>query len=545
MTSTDDDHDESGGATPRSWSADADDQRNLEAVARGGALNLVGAVVYGATQFLLLAVVANGLGAERAGEFITAIVVFNILAKVCELGGATGLVRTVSHRRATGDVHELHAIAMVAVGGALAAGVVACGTLWVVAPGLAQLFATGGDVDRIASLLRSLAPFLPFAAAYSVVIQGTRGFDTMVPQVVIEKIAKSSAQVAAVLGVVVFGGDVRAALLVWAGVQLLALVPAVVVGRRLMQLAESAGVGQRRRIDLGITRSFLAFSLPRSLGQVFQVTILWFDTLLIAAILGTTEAGIYGTGTRYLLVGLFASEAIMQVLGPRISGLLARADRREASRLLTTAAAWQTAVVWPVYLLVMTFPGALLGVFGEEFLAARSALLFLSIAMLLASPFGPSDTVVLMSGRSRQSLFNTLVAVVVNVGGNLLFVPLYGIPAAAAVWGTTIVIAAVLPAWQSRRTLGVSPFGRGPLIAAVAATAAYLPLALVARVGFGDRLAALGVAAAAATGAYVCILRRFGADVQLEVLFRAIVRRPTRTVDGSWRRAGSSADQTS
>lgn len=532
-------------STASSASIDAGDQEHLQAVARGGALNLVGAVVYGATQFLLLAVVANGLGAERAGEFITAIVVFNIMAKVCELGGATGLVRTVSHRRATGDVHELHAISMVAVGGPLAAGVIASGLLWAVAPTLARLFATEGDVDRIATLLRSLAPFLPFAATYSVIIQGTRGFDTMVPQVLIEKIAKSSAQVVAVLAVVSLGGDVRAALLVWAGVQLLALVPAVVVGRRLLRRAERVGVAERRRIDLGITRSFLAFSLPRSLGQVFQVTILWFDTLLIAAILGTTEAGIYGTGTRYLLVGLFASEAIMQVLGPRISGLLARADRREASKLLTTAAAWQTAVVWPVYLLVLTFPGALLGVFGNEFLAARSALVLLSIAMLVAAPFGPSDTVVLMSGRSRQSLFNTFVAVAINVGGNLVFVPRYGIPAAAAVWGITIVVAAALPAWQSRRTLGVSPFGRGPTVAAIAATVAYLPLAVVARAGFGDRLAVLAAVAAVATGAYVCILGRFGEDVQLEVLFRAVVRRPTRTVGGSLRRAGSSADPTS
>ena len=95
------------------------------------------------------------------------------------------------------------------------------------------------------------------------------------------------------------------------------------------------------------------------------------DTLIIAAILGTTQAGIYAAGTRYLLIGLFTAEAIMQVLGPRISALLAVASDREGGRsLYAIGTAWQTSITWSVYLIVIVFSTPLLRVFGPEYVAA-------------------------------------------------------------------------------------------------------------------------------------------------------------------------------
>ncbi len=522
----------------------AEGDNRLHAVARGGALNMVGAVVYGATQFLLLAVVANRLGAARAGEFLTVIVVFNIMSKFGELGSSTGLIRMISRARAVGEERELRAFMTVGVVGPLLAGAALSGLLWTGAPTLASWFGQGRDVDRITEMLRIVAPFLPLASTYAVLWQGTRGFDTMVPQVVIEKVVKSSVQVVAVFIVTAAGGGVLAAIVTWAIVQVSALVAATVAAVRLLRRAERHDARPRRAVDRQLATSFFAFSLPRALGQVFQVTILWFDTLLIGIILGTKEAGIYGAGTRYLLIGIFAAEAIMQVLGPQISGLLAVRDRARASELLGAAAAWQTAVVWPVYLLVLAFPASLLSIFGDEFVAADDALRFLAVAMLVVAPFGPTDTVILMSGRSRQSLANTLVSVTVNVAGNLLLIRRYGITAAGAVWAATIVITTLLPAWQSARTLGVSPRGRARLVAAAAAAGAFAPAALAGRLLGGDRIGVLAVVAGAGTGAYVWILRRYRREVQLDVLFSALRRQPTpRVLDSSTRRAGASSER--
>ena len=60
----------------------------------------------------------------------------------------------------------------------------------------------------------------------------------------------------------------------------------------------------------------------------------------------------------------------MQVSGPRISALLAVRKRLEAAQLYSIGTAWQTALTWSVYLIVIFFSTPLLRVFGPEYVAA-------------------------------------------------------------------------------------------------------------------------------------------------------------------------------
>ena len=133
---------------------------------------------------------------------------------------------------------------------------------------------------------------------------------------------------------------------------------------------------------------------------------LWFDTLFVAALIGAKAGGIYAAGTRYLLIGTFIVEAIMQAVGPRVSGLMTLDRTDEARQVVRQTTTWQVAIVWPTYLVVGSFAAVLLGVFGPEFVAAEAALVFLSIGMLVSCLGGPCDSVILMSGRCRQSLIN-------------------------------------------------------------------------------------------------------------------------------------------
>ena len=272
------------------------------------------------------------------------------------------------------------------------------------------------------------------------------------------------------LAVLLLGGGVVAATYAWAAVQMVWVIPAGIAYFHLLRRVERETTEKRAHVSIPLARAFMSYSLPRALGQVFQVAVLWMDTLIISAILGTTDAGIYAAGTRYLLIGLFTAEAIMQVIGPRISALLALRKRVEAARLYSVATAWQTALTWSVYLVVIFFSTPLLRLFGPEYVAAGPALVWLAFAMLISSLCGPSDTIILMSGRARLSLFNAFVAVGINVVGNFLLVPHFGITAAGATWAVTIVIAAALPAYQARRDLGVHPWSgavRAAMVCAV------------------------------------------------------------------------------
>ena len=418
-------------------------------VARGGAANLLGAMVYGASNFVLLIVLNRVLGVKAAGVVVVAIAVFQIASTVAGLGCSTGLVRIISRDRATGHPERLRAVLLVGV----------------------------------------------------------------VPVVVVSVLAAAA------------GMGPRGVGVAWAATNLVALVFSARALTRRVHQAVAAAEAEPARPTRAIARDFWAFTGPRAVGQASEVAVNWLDTVLVGALVSTTAAGIYASGTRYLLPGMFAAEALMQVTAPRISGLLARDDRVEATALLRTVAGWQVAVMWPIYLVTAIFATPLLKVFGDEVVEARGALIALSVAMLVASPLGPAGSAILMSGRSRQAMFNTLVFLAVNLGGNLIFLPRYGITAAGIVWAVTILVAALLPNWQARRTLHVHTIGRPAFTAAAIAALTMGLVAFGARLILGETLAGLLVAGTVGTAAYAIGLVMLGKPLHLDALRDGIRRR--------------------
>jgi O-antigen/teichoic acid export membrane protein len=451
--------------------------------------------------------------------------VFNIVTTVSGLGCSSGLVRHLSHHRATGTTEMLGptlVIALVPVGfmGLLAGGAVAA-----LAGPLAALFSStsmGAASEELARTLRWMAPFIPVGTVYWVIVQGTRGFDTMRPVVVVDKLGRGILLPVAV-GIALSAGLSPAGIAaVWASSTLVALVPAAGAMRALVRDAtqQTRSTGQPRSTPdrSEMVRSYWRFTGPRAIGQVSEVSVTWLDTLIVGSVLGAAAAGIYGAGTRYVLPGLFVADAIMQVVGPRISGLLSVGRSAAADHMLTVATGWQVSTLWPLYLLAGVFAPTLLQVFGAEVVAATGALRWLAAGVLVSSLAGPAASVILMSGRSVLAMVNTLVLMAVNVGGNLLLVPRLGMAAAGAVWGFTLVVSTFLPLAQMRRTMAMSTLGAPAVRGALIATASFVPPALSAVALLGQTWAALALGGVAGFGLYTWAIARWGSVLKFDVL---------------------------
>lgn len=499
---------------------------DVSAVARGGAANLVGAVVYGASNFVLLIVLNRVLGISDAGIVVVAIALFNVISTIAGLGCATGLVRMISRDRATGNPERLPATVRTALVPVVVASVLVAAVVAVTAPIIADVLADDRDVDAVASVLRWMALFLPAATLHTVVIQGTRGFSTMRPLVAIERIGRAVA-LPVVVGLTAAAGAGPALVgAAWAATNLVALVFSWRALQTRVRAAVRQGGVEPIAPDAAFRRSYWSFTAPRAVGQASEVAVNWLDTIVVSALVSTTAAGVYASGSRYLLPGLFAAEALMQVTGPRISALLATDRKVEASHLLQVVAGWQVVAMWPIYLLIAAFPTPLLRVFGDEVVAARGALIALAVAMMVASPVGPAASAILMSGRSTQAMYNTLVVLAVNLVGNLVFVPDHGITAAGLVWGATIVVAALLPGWQCRHLLGVSTVGRPAFFAAATSLATVGTASMIGRAWLGENMGGLLLAGSVGGAAYLLGLSVFRTYLNLDALKQGVTRRP-------------------
>ena len=123
--------------------------------------------------------------------------------------------------------------------------------------------------------------------------------------------------------------------------------------------------------------------------------------------------------------------------------------------------------------------------FGHSYRAGHLVMIILGLTMLLATACGQVDMVLITTGRSSWSLANGLMAVVVNVGLDLLLIPRYGITGAAIGWAAAIVVTNLTPLAQLAVSVRLHPFGRGSLIAMSLSALSFAVIPLAARALFG------------------------------------------------------------
>ena len=455
----------------------------LRRLARGGTLNLVGFVLSGVFAFLLAIVVTRLVGARGAGIFFAAVAVFTILSNVTELGADTGIVRYVARLREQGRQRELPTLMRIAlVPAAILATIAGVATVVWAAP-IADVFSRS-DPAEVASYLRIFGWIIPLTTISTIALAGTRGFGSMRAFVGIDSVAVPILKPMLILIAAVGGLTATGLALGWAIPEALACVVSLFVLWRMVRRVKP-GDGSAPAEEGSLASAFWRFSAPRGVAAAFQITIIWFDLLLLSHFRDAADVGIYGAASRAITFGTFALQAIRLAIAPQISRLLARGDRTGAQTVYQTATWWLVVVSWPVFLVFAVFGPLLLGVFGNGFGRGATALAILSVAMLVNLGTGNVTVVLLMGGKSSWNLVNTAIALALNVGLNLVLIPRYGIAGAAIAWAVSIIVDNVLALIEVWLFLGMRPFGRGYLPAAGTALVCVGGVGLVARAIFG------------------------------------------------------------
>jgi O-antigen/teichoic acid export membrane protein len=520
---------------PPPATGDGDDdaaRRDLTTLARGGALNLAGAAATGLLHFALLVVVTRGLRAEGTGAFYEAVALFLILSSAAALGADVGLSRMVPRYRALNRLADLRRGLRVGLWPVAAAGSLLGLAAFVYAAELADVFSRHGvaSTARLADFIRAFAAFVPVSALTLATFAATRGFATMRPTVYLDKIARPALQPLGVLVAILAGAGSTAIALGY----LVPYLPALAAGLVWLAVLLRRAEGRRAR-DPGppappprpagqLLREFWRFTGPRGLAAIFQTTSLWLNTLLIGALRSVKEAGIYAASSRYLARAAMAAVAIRQVLAPKLSELLARRNIERAGAAYQATTSWMVALNWPIYLALLTFGPALLGVFGRDFADGDVVLVVLSATMLVATAVGPVDVVLLMGGRSSANLVNTVVALAANLALNFALTPRYGLAGAAVAFAAGILLNNLLPLAQVWRSMGLHPFGRGTAVAAALSAASFGLVGLAVRALAGPTLAGLVAYAVLGCASYAVLLWRFRDRLEWAAL-RGILRR--------------------
>lgn len=430
---------------------------------RGGAINLVGSVINGLLTFLVVAALASRTSAAEVGAFMVGVGGLTIAAQTSQLGSNVGLVRFVSRLRVLGGERQIRPMFRHALVPVLAFSACAGWVLYAVAPVIAEVLGAE-DADRAVRYLQLMAPFVPAMAVFLVLAQGTQGFGTMLPSVLIDRIGRSTLQFFGIL-ILATSDPVRIAAS-WVFPYIVGVVFLAAWTRRLIgNLEGNVPVPEEEPP----TKEFWTFCLPRGLASTFQISMLWLDTILIAFLRSPEEAGVYSVASRFLVIGTLVVASLLQATNPRLAEHFALDDHPRASALYRRTSGWLVTLVWPAYIMIFAFAPWLLSLFGEEYASGVTALRIVSGALMLSAACGSVDMVLLMGGRSSLSVVNWGLALIVYLILNFVLIPDYGIEGAAVAWAASIVVRNVIPLFEVWALMRLNPFSKAYFHAGIAA----------------------------------------------------------------------------
>ena len=399
-------------------------------------------------EFACLLVLARLLPSETYGVYVLMMSCVAIGAVPATLGFDRLVVREAAAALASRGWSSLKALlqgamrATIAGSAAVSVVLIAIST-WILAPEDSQL--------ALAMLLAAvLVPIVAFVRLRQATLQG---LGHVVVGQLPEAIVQPATLVLLTLAAAIVVQGPRTPVFPF-GLQVAAAAAALAFGavllrrRRPRELLAAAPNGQARKW-LGTGLAFMWLVAMSSLHANV-------DTILVGALAGPTEAGVYRVASQLAMFVGLPLTAVSMAMAPMISALHATGRHDELRRRLAGAARGVIACAAPVALVVVLLGPTVLAAFGTGFARGYEPAMILTGAYLFHSAMATSSYVLFMTGHEKVATFAFAAGVVFNVTGNLLLTPSYGILGAAIATAISVCVVSTTCAVMAWRLVGIN-----------------------------------------------------------------------------------------
>jgi O-antigen/teichoic acid export membrane protein len=437
---------------------------------------------YGNMLVLLLVVLfttpllTHGLGPERYGIWALVGSIIPYL-EILELGFAATTIVMLARHMASGDSTSAQALVntslvVLIVPGFLCFGL-ACGVAFLL-PHVVHITPSQVPAARILVLL------LGFDMAVSIPGDTFGGGLIAMQRWDLLNATLAAVTLCQALGwfiVIRHGGGLVALGLVTVGVSLIGQLARFVLFRRLLPELKISP----KSFDRHLVRSFARLSGWFSLTQMVLLAVQAVDVVIVGAVVGVTEAGIYAVGLRLSTLASNAVTPITGVFAPAAGHTIGRGDAGKLSSMVVAGNRVAVGVAVPVALTtaVLARP-ALRAWVGPLYLQAAMVVVLLSAAVVVQSTTATSRSVFIGAAEPKIPTLIALGGLVIHVALAIFLGQRYGIDGVAS----GVLIASFLTDGVAMMLLTSRRYGvKVPSYLAFLARAHLLPAAAAVAVG--------------------------------------------------------------
>jgi O-antigen/teichoic acid export membrane protein len=356
-------------------------------------------------------ILARALGPTGRGIYALALLVPSVLVLLANLGVGNALIYYLARR--TYDVEkmigQLISLALL-LGVAATIVLVAFTALFgrVALPGVPL------NLVLIAGAAIPLGLFFYFCLSFTQGMQAFVAFNSLY-------LVNAGALVVFLLGLLVVPGSVTVAVVAWS----LSWVPTALLGMFWLSRYGRLNI----RFDRGLSRSLLRFGIVGYLAFITNYLNFRLDTFLVNIFKNATQVGYYAVAVSLAETIWYVSTSAATVLAPRV----AAGETQESDD--TTARVSRTVFVVSLaaaVLLGLTAPLIIRILFGAGFAPSVAAVWLLLPGVVTLSVARVLSSYLLGRNRQQVDLVASLAGLVVTLALDLLLIPRYGFPGAAA-----------------------------------------------------------------------------------------------------------------
>jgi len=195
--------------------------------------------------------------------------------------------------------------------------------------------------------------------------------------------------------------------------------------------------GQRPTPSL---RSIFDLAIPLMLASSATFLMNWTDILLLTYLRSFEEVAVYSIAFKFATISKLVLMGINSIAGPKFAEIEALG---QSAALENTVRQSTKLIFWlslPVIFVLMVFPKAFLGIYGDEYLAGAACLMILAAGQFFAAICGSTGQFLQMTGHQVAFQRIMISTAVVNILLNLVLIPAWGINGAAVAGFLTIIM---------------------------------------------------------------------------------------------------------
>lgn len=410
-------------------------------------------VVSAGIAFLAQIFLARLMGQFEYGIFVFVWVMAIIVGNLACFGFHTALIRFVPQYRAHGEIAKIRGITATARLFSLASASL------VAVLGVAFVYSFSDAMPPYYLVPLVIGAFILPMIALGDIMDGTARANSWIVQALTPTYLARPFLIPVVMFIAVFLGyeaDARTALI------------AALIATYLTTLAQLAILGWRlrRRFEAGPKEIELGYwiriALPIFLIEGFYYLLTNADVVMVGMFLPPDQVATYYAAAKIMALVHFVFFAVKAGMAPRFSALVADNDTDELARIAATAAYW---TFWPTIAIggiVLVLGPFLLSLFGPDFQAGYPVMFILFAGVAAKALIGPGETLLTMAGRQTICAVIYLAVLIVNIAGNILLIPIFGINGAAtatmlAMFAETALLFAVI---RNRLDINMSVLSR-------------------------------------------------------------------------------------